>query len=88
MAMRCTSATWSRIVPDWKYSRCRRTKREQFAFKRPAPRCVMLAPANGFYATSGLGLDEVRIAFVLNVTAMRRSMEILKAGLEAYARRE
>ncbi|RMI16881.1 MAG: pyridoxal phosphate-dependent aminotransferase, partial [Calditrichaeota bacterium] len=39
---------------------------------------VMLAPANGFYATPGLGEDEVRIAFVLNTTAMKRCMEILE----------
>jgi len=45
---------------------------------------VMVAPANGFYATPGLGRDEVRIAFVLNVESMRRSMRILKAALRAY----
>ena len=45
---------------------------------------VMLAPANGFYATPGLGEDEVRIAFVLNSAAMERSMEILKKALQAY----
>ena len=45
---------------------------------------VMLAPANGFYATEGLGRDEVRIAFVLNETSMRRSIELLGLGLEAY----
>ncbi len=45
---------------------------------------LMLAPANGFYATPGLGKDEVRIAFVLNVPAMRRSMEILERALEQY----
>jgi aspartate aminotransferase len=45
---------------------------------------VMLAPAAGFYATPGLGKDEVRIAFVLNVESMRRAMRILKSGLDAY----
>ena len=45
---------------------------------------VMLAPANGFYATPGKGKDEVRIAFVLNVPAMKRSMEILREALEVY----
>ena len=45
---------------------------------------VMLAPANGFYATPGLGEDEVRIAFVLNSAAMERSMDILKKALQAY----
>ncbi len=45
---------------------------------------LMLAPANGFYATPGLGKDEVRIAFVLNTRAMARSMEILQKALHAY----
>ena len=45
---------------------------------------VMLAPANGFYATPGLGADEVRIAFVLNVESMRRSMRILNEALKIY----
>jgi aspartate aminotransferase len=45
---------------------------------------VMVAPANGFYATPGQGLDEVRIAYVLNVDDLRASMNILRKGLEAY----
>ncbi len=45
---------------------------------------VMVAPANGFYATPGKGLDEVRIAYVLNVDDLRASMDILRQGLEAY----
>jgi len=45
---------------------------------------VMLAPASGFYATPGMGLDEVRIAFVLNTKAMKRSMEILAKALPDY----
>lgn len=45
---------------------------------------IMLAPADGFYATPGKGLDEVRIAFVLNVPAMKRSMEILREALKVY----
>ncbi len=49
---------------------------------------IMLAPANGFYATPGLGKDEVRIAFVLNVDAMKRSMEILARALEQYPGRK
>ena len=44
----------------------------------------MLAPAEGFYATKGLGKDEVRIAYVLNVKDMERAMYILKKGLEKY----
>lgn len=45
---------------------------------------VMLAPANGFYATPGLGQNEVRIAFVLNAAAMKRAMSILEKALRAY----
>lgn len=49
---------------------------------------VMVAPANGFYATPGLGHDEVRIAFVLHADAMRRAIEILGRALEAYPGRQ
>ncbi len=49
---------------------------------------VMLAPANGFYATPGKGVDEVRIAFVLNLDSMKRSMEILRIALEQYPGRK
>ncbi len=49
---------------------------------------VMLAPANGFYATPGLGKDEVRIAYVLKTADLVRSARILAAGLEAFNRRK
>lgn len=45
---------------------------------------VMLAPADGFYATPGLGKDEVRIAYVLEEKKLARAMEILGAALLAY----
>ncbi len=45
---------------------------------------VMLAPAEGFYATPGLGKDEARIAYILNEDDLRRSMDILKIALEQY----
>ncbi len=44
---------------------------------------VMLAPANGFYA-SPLGTNEVRIAYVLKEDDLRRSIEILSAALRRY----
>ncbi|KUK61684.1 MAG: Aminotransferase class I and II [Synergistales bacterium 57_84] len=44
----------------------------------------MMAPAEGFYATPGLGRDEVRLAYVLKKEDLSRAMDILKAGLEAY----
>lgn len=47
-------------------------------------RTVMVAPAAGFYATPGLGRNEVRIAYVLNCDDLRASVEVLGAALEAY----
>ncbi|HEY8378304.1 MAG TPA: pyridoxal phosphate-dependent aminotransferase [Nannocystis sp.] len=48
---------------------------------------VMMAPAEGFYATPGLGKNQVRIAYVLGRDKLGRCLEILRAGLQAYARR-
>jgi aspartate aminotransferase len=45
---------------------------------------VMIAPAEGFYSTQGLGLDEVRIAYVLKKEDLIRSVAILKDALEVY----
>ena len=45
---------------------------------------VMMAPGEGFYATPGLGVDEVRIAYVLNQVDLAQAMDCLRAGLEAY----
>lgn len=45
---------------------------------------VMFAPAEGFYATPGLGKDEIRIAYVLNQQDMRRGAELIRLGIEAY----
>ncbi|HEX5703646.1 MAG TPA: pyridoxal phosphate-dependent aminotransferase [Pyrinomonadaceae bacterium] len=47
---------------------------------------VMVAPAEGFYGTPGMGKDEVRIAYVLNCDDLARAMKILAAGVEAYNR--
>ncbi|MEG0662878.1 MAG: pyridoxal phosphate-dependent aminotransferase, partial [Anaerovoracaceae bacterium] len=45
---------------------------------------VMFAPAEGFYATPGLGKNEMRIAYVLNEEDMRRGVELIRLGLDAY----
>jgi aspartate aminotransferase len=45
---------------------------------------VMVAPAQGFYSTAGKGLDEVRMAYVLNEKDIRRAIEVLRAGLKKY----
>jgi aspartate aminotransferase len=47
---------------------------------------VMVAPARGFYATPGLGADQVRIAYVLKEDDLRRAVDVLAGALEAYAR--
>lgn len=48
---------------------------------------VMAAPADGFYATEGLGKDEIRIAYVLEPDKLKRSVEILGKGLAVYHNR-
>jgi len=45
---------------------------------------VMVAPAAGFYSTPGVGLDQVRIAYVLKKDDLIRSVKILKAALQTY----
>jgi len=45
---------------------------------------VMLAPAEGFYATPGSGKDQVRIAYVLKAEDLERSMDILAEALKVY----
>ena len=45
---------------------------------------TMVAPANGFYSTPNSGVDEVRIAYVLNVEDIKKAMNILAEGLKAY----
>lgn len=45
---------------------------------------VMYAPAEGFYATPGLGKNELRIAYILNADDMARGIELLGKGIEAY----
>lgn len=45
---------------------------------------TMVAPGAGFYATQGLGKDEIRIAYVLDEEKMSKALTILKNGLEEY----
>ena len=45
---------------------------------------VMLAPATGFYGTAGLGKNEVRLAYVLNMDALNAAMDCLEKALELY----
>ncbi len=45
---------------------------------------VMMAPASGFYATPGLGVNEVRFAYVLNTDDINHAMDCLEKALEQY----
>jgi len=47
---------------------------------------VMVAPAAGFYATNGLGTNQIRIAYVLEKDDLIRAVHILKEALNVYAR--
>jgi aspartate aminotransferase len=48
---------------------------------------VMAAPADGFYATEGLGKNEIRIAYVLEENKLKRAVEIMGKCLAAYGAR-
>jgi aspartate aminotransferase len=58
---------------------------QEFSYNKQT---VMLAPGSGFYSTPGLGGQEVRIAYVLNLDDLRNAMECLRKGLEAYPGRK
>ncbi|MBX3114983.1 MAG: pyridoxal phosphate-dependent aminotransferase [Fimbriimonadaceae bacterium] len=45
---------------------------------------VMMAPGTGFYSTKGCGLDEVRIAYVLNLEDLGKAMDCLEIALQTY----
>ncbi len=45
---------------------------------------VMVAPAAGFYASDGLGKNQIRIAYVLDKESLKRAVHILKAALKSY----
>lgn len=45
---------------------------------------MMAAPAEGFYATPGLGRNELRLAYILCEDDIRRAMHIFRTGFEKY----
>src|SRR5436190_3512074 len=54
---------------------------EDFSYKNQT---VMLAPATGFYGTNGLGKNEVRLAYVLNLDSINAAMDCLENALMQY----
>ena len=57
---------------------------EEFSFEQQT---LMMAPAPGFYATPGLGKNEVRLAYVLNVAEIEKAMDCLQQALKIYPHR-
>lgn len=45
---------------------------------------VMMAPAAGFYATQGMGVNEVRLAYVLQKEDINHAMDCLEQALKEY----
>lgn len=45
---------------------------------------VMMAPATGFYSTPGAGMNEVRMAYVLNANDLQNAMACLEEALKVY----
>jgi aspartate aminotransferase len=58
---------------------------EKFEYKNQT---VMMAPATGFYATPGLGKNEVRLAYVLNTEALQNALICLEEALKVYPGRK
>jgi aspartate aminotransferase len=54
---------------------------ESFSYQNQT---VMLAPATGFYGTPGLGKNEVRLAYVLNLDSINAAMDCLEQALQTY----
>ena len=44
----------------------------------------MMAPATGFYSTQGAGINEVRLAYVLNKTDLQQAVTCLSEALKIY----
>ncbi|WAC03643.1 pyridoxal phosphate-dependent aminotransferase [Lacinutrix neustonica] len=45
---------------------------------------IMVAPAAGFYSTPGVGMNQIRIAYVLNKESLVKAVHILKEALKIY----
>ncbi|MFZ2783614.1 MAG: pyridoxal phosphate-dependent aminotransferase [Sediminibacterium sp.] len=54
---------------------------EDFSYENQT---VMLAPATGFYGTPGLGKQEVRLAYVLNLSDIDKAMDCLEVAIRQY----
>lgn len=48
---------------------------------------TFVAPAEGFYMQNGLGISEIRLAFVLNSESLKKAVSLLGSGLDQYIQR-
>lgn len=48
---------------------------------------IMMAPAQGFYSTPGIGRNQARMAYVLEINSLKRALLVLEKALEAYGSR-
>ena len=54
---------------------------ESFDYKNNT---VMVAPAAGFYSTPGVGLNQIRIAYVLNEDSLKTAVNVIGEALKVY----
>ncbi len=54
---------------------------EEFSYENQT---VMMAPATGFYATPGLGINEARVAYVLKIDDLKKAVKCLEEALKVY----
>ena len=54
---------------------------EEYSFEGQT---VMMAPANGFYSSKHLGLQEARIAYVLKKKSLLKSLVVIRNALKVY----
>lgn len=54
---------------------------EEFSYNNET---VMMAPATGFYSTEGAGVNEVRLAYVLNQHDLKNALVCLEKALQVY----
>ena len=44
----------------------------------------MVTPAASFYKTPGVGVNHIRVAYVLEVPELEKALDVLEQGLAAY----
>ena len=54
---------------------------EEFSWNN---KTVMVAPAQGFYSTPGIGKQQIRIAYVLNLEELQNAITIIEEALKIY----